>query len=245
MGAGSVGLGGPAHADGDRGGVRLVAGPHHDRPGAGRGLHGEVEVLHPTLPGDGLAEAAQAVATGLGLAPVGVAELEPRRRRPEPHEAVGADAEVAVAQAGAPGRRRAVQRSASSSSTRKSLPEPVVLGQSHRRQSPSASGGRLPVSHQWTRGSRRNQRSWRRANCRVRSDGVGHRPVEGAGRRRHGPGARGSRGPGRRCGTGAGASRLTSSRNPAATMAPHPLLDAPVEDVERGRRPICTTGDGG
>ena len=114
--------------------------------------------------------------------------------------------------------------------TRKSLPRPWCLvsltdasaAQRLLEQVDGGVRGRRRISTQRMRGSRRNQRSWRTANWRVRVMASGDRLVERGLHRRGGRAAPGSRAPARRCATGRPAGRAsarTSARKPAASCA--------------------------
>ena len=130
--------------------------------------------------------------------------------------------------------------------------EAVVLGEGqlagHRRRqvarrAPAAPRrpGRASTSTQRMRGSRRNHRSWRTANWRVRATIVADGVVERARRRRGGRAAPCSRAPGGRCAT---AGRAVAS---AAHLVEQPGVDhrctrRSMRSASSGRgqrRPIC------
>ncbi len=138
----------------------------------------------------------------------------------------------------------------SSRTTRKSLPRPWCLVSCTRVSLPgrprSATTALCPASTQVMRGSRRNQRSWRRWKRRVRA----HRLLDGLVERRPrlagGRAARGSRGPGPRWPTGRPAeppAPRPRRASPPSSCARNAGLDAPVER-RRGRAAARPPGCG-
>ena len=198
----------------------------------------------PERRGQRLGEAADAVAAHLRPDAVGVVQRHPcgvtvggRRPTSSPSAPIPVGGRTTR-----PARARRASATSGSNTTRKSLPSPWCLVSAselmcrmRRSTTGSASAtGSCSTSIQRTRGSRRNHRSWRTANWRVRvmigaiASSERHPAVEVIEKllvaERLDGGARES-----------GWQRVvrTSSTNPAAIIASHALGDAPREHVAR------------
>src|SRR5690606_13245000 len=133
---------------------------------------------------DGLGEAADAVATHLGPAAVGVVEHHPHERTADAgrdEQPVGADPAAPVAHLPRQLGEACVAVDGRVDGDEEVVAEAVVLGQAQggrhvvafssasRTIGAASATGSLAIVTQRTRGSRRNHRSWRTANWRVRS----------------------------------------------------------------------------
>ncbi len=252
---------GGAHGHAGQDGVRFRPGEDSTtrRPASVAMRDGAGRDAGPGRPG--LGQAADAVAAHLGPAAVGVvqhhAHVGPTCRSGDADdEPVGADAPPPVAEAPGHVAERGLGQRLVVEQHEEVVAETMVLGQrqTHAEKAPITSGtatsGSSSMSIQWTRGSRRNHRSWRTAKRRVRATAVAaassreHAPCrwDAAARRSRSPGPpsgtgrRGApsgpaprRGSPRRAAVGTGRSMRRSSSGPGPAQA----------DLDDGRRRVA------